>query len=242
MLGFVLAAAPRIGFIVTCLTLHVGAFHHKGAGLGVPDLYVLGVALLGVQIVATSQLVKHFSGGGDEDEAPAEDDAPSWGAIAGYGAIGLLTSVLGGHAVGDFADILVKGLEQAGYPEMVGALLLSVFASAGALAMIITSHAKKMYDVALASAAGQVSQVPFVVLPVALILLAVLAQTSVIPMTESGSVLPIDLETTSVMLLAFPPMLLLWKAVRDDGKVSWVETAAMVCVFGIVVYMLAMHG
>src|SRR5688572_30542811 len=25
MLGFVLAAAPRIGFIVTCLTLHVGA-------------------------------------------------------------------------------------------------------------------------------------------------------------------------------------------------------------------------
>jgi len=37
---------------------------------------------------------------------------------------------------------------------MVGALLLSVFASAGALAMIITSHTRRMYEVALASAAG----------------------------------------------------------------------------------------
>jgi hypothetical protein len=239
---FAAAAGVFLGTGLVMLMLHTfAAGQHKGAGLGVPDLYVLGVALLGVQVVATSQLVKHFSGGA-EGEPAIDEDAPGWGAIAGYGAIGLLTSVLGGHAVGDFADILVKGLEQAGYPEMVGALLLSVFASAGALAMIITSHAKKMYDVALASAAGQVSQVPFVVLPVALLLLAVLAQTSVIPMTESGAVLPIDLETTSVMLLAFPPMLLLWKAVRDDGKVSWVETAAMVCVFGIVVYMLAMHG
>jgi hypothetical protein len=125
---------------------------------------------------------------------------------------------------------------------MVGALLLSVFASAGAFAMIVTSHTNKMYDVALASAAGQVSQVPFVVLPVALILLAILAQTGVIPTASSGAILPIDLETTSVMLLAFPPMLMLWKAVQDDGQVSWVETAAMICVFGIVIYLLAVHG
>ncbi len=60
--------------------------------------------------------------------------------------------------------------------------------------------------------------------------------------SSSGAVLPIDLETTSVVVLAFPPMLMLWKAVQDDGQVSWVETAAMVCVFGIVVYLLAAHG
>jgi hypothetical protein len=124
---------------------------------------------------------------------------------------------------------------------MVGALLLSVFASAGAFAMIITSHTRRMYDVALASAAGQVTQVPFVVLPVAMLLLAVLASTGVVPTAASGAVLPIDLETTSVMVLAFPPMLL-WKAVQDDGQVSWVETAAMVCVFGIVLFLLAVHG
>ncbi len=296
MLGFVLAAAPRVGFIVTCLTLHVGSLafglysgflprdatghaalpiplvkittdlfaaaagvflgaglvmlmlktfaagSHRGEGLGVIDLYVIGIALLGVQVVATRELVKNFSGVDDADDAADDGDAPGWGSIAGFGALGLGTSVIGGHAVGDFADVLVGGLRAAGYPEMVGAILLSLFASAGAFAMIITSHTKKLYDVALASAAGQVSQVPFVVLPVALIMLAILAQTGVIATSASGAVLPIDLETTSVMLLAFPPMLLLWKAVQDDGKVSWVETAAMVCVFGIVIYMLAVHG
>ncbi len=296
MLGFVLAAAPRVGFIVTCLTLHVGALafglysgflprdqtgharlpeplvkissdlfaaaagvflgtglvmlmlrafgsgDHRGEGLGVLDLSVIGVALLFVQVVATAELVRRFSGGNEGEDASSAEPPLSWLVIAGHGAVGLFSSVVGGHAVGDFADLLVAGLAARGYPEMVGALLLSVFASAGAFAMIITSHRRRLYDVALASAAGQVSQVPFVVLPVAMLLLAILASTGVIPTAPSGAVLPIDLETTSVMVLAFPPMLLLWKAVQDDGQVSWVETAAMVCVFGIVVFLLAVHG
>ena len=99
-----------------------------------------------------------------------------------------------------------------------------------------------MRDDALASAADQVSQVPFVVLPVAMLLLAVLAAAGVIPTAASGAVLPIDLETTSVVVLAFPPMLMLWKSIQDDGQVNVVETAAMVCVFGIVVFLLAVHG
>jgi hypothetical protein len=37
-------------------------------------------------------------------------------------------------------------------------------------------------------------------------------------------------------------MLLLWKAIQDDGQVNIVETAAMICVFGIVVFLLAVHG
>jgi hypothetical protein len=205
-------------------------------------------ALLSVQVVAMVELVRRFSGA--EGRAPADAPAaepdltslPSWRAIASYGAVGVVASVIGGHAVGDFADALVAGLAARHYPEMVGALLLSVFASAGAFAMIVTSHRQKMYDVALASAAGQVSQVPFVELPVAMVLLAVFALTGVVPTAPSGAVLPIDLETTSVMVLAFPPMLMLWKAIQDDGQVSWVETAAMVCVFGIVVFLLAVHG
>ena len=300
MLGFVLAAAPRVGFIVTCLTLHIGALalgiysgflpkdetghsrlpdplvkintdlfaaaagvflglglvmimlrafgagDHGGEGLGTADLTIIGVALLLVQVISTIELVRRFSGKGEAsgaDEAgPPAAEVPSRGAIIGFGVVGLIASVVGGHAVGDFADVLVEGLAARGYAEMVGALLLALFASAGAFAMIIASHRKKLYDVALAAAAGQVSQVPFVVLPVAMILLAILAVTGVIPTAASGAVLPIDLETTSVVVLAFPPMLMLWKAIQDDGQVNRVETAAMVCVFGIVVYLLAVHG
>lgn len=298
MLGFVIAAAPRVGFIVTCLTLHVGALafgvysgllprdatgharlpealvklstdlyaaaagvllgtgllmvllntfetgQHDGEALGVADLYVLGGTLLAIEVVAVWRLVARFASDDDELELPpvAPKEPPSVGAIVFFGAAGLVTSVIGGHAVGDFADILVEGLRAEGYSEMVGALILSVFAAAGAFAMIITAHAKGMVEIALASASGQINQVPFVVLPVAMILLGVFAQTGVVPVMDHGGVLPIDLETTSVTLLAFPTMLILWKSVQDDGKVNWVETASMVGLFGLIVYFLARHG
>lgn len=289
MLGFVLVAAPRVGFIVTALTLHIGALvfglysgllprdqtgrarlpaplvkissdlyviaaclflgiglvmlsmhsFNIDAGLGALDLTVIGSTMLFVQVVATRELLKRFR---DDVPAAVNGSTPGWGKIAGFAALGLGASVLGGHAVGDFADILVAGVESAGYPPMVGAIILSLFASSGALAMVATSHAKGKHDVALAAASGQVTQVPFVVLPITLLLLAGFQQFGVIPTLPSGAVLPIDLETTSVMLLSFPPMLLLWKAAQDDGHVSWLETAGMVCVFGIVVYLLAAHG
>jgi Sodium/calcium exchanger protein len=311
MLGFVLAAEPRVGFIVAMLTLHVGAatfgiysgllprdatghaklpeplvklstdlyacagavffatgslmavMHifakgdHDGvvASLGATDLYVLGGALIFVEVVAVVRLVKRFSGTGDAiDEANVEEadhgestsespeEPPSVASIVGFGVLGLSTSIVGGHAVGDFADILVKGLTAAGYSQMVGALILAVFACAAALAMIVTAHAKGMYDIALANVSGQINQVPFVILPVTLILLAVFAQVGVIPTLASGGILPIDLQTTSVVLLGFPSMLLLWKAVQDDGTVNWVETATMVAIFAIIIYFLASHG
>ncbi len=108
--------------------------------------------------------------------------------------------------------------------------------------MIIAAHRKGMIDIALASASGQVNQVPFVVLPIALIQIALFSQLGIVPLLPHGGVLPIDLETTSVTLLAFPTMLILWKAIQDDGKVNWVETASMVAVFGLIIYFLARHG
>ncbi len=301
MLAFVVAAAPRVAFVVVALTLHVNALafgvysamlprdatghvrlpdalvkistdlfaagggvflamgslmvvmqlfatdDHRGEGFGPWDLYAAGICLLVVQVVATIELVRHSSRQAEAEPAPEELEAPkepppSWLAIAGYGLLGIVASLLGGHAVGDFADMLVNALTEAGYSEMVGAIILSVFAGAGAFVMMITAHVKKMYDIALAGVSGAITQVPFVVLPAVMILMAALAQTGVIPTLANGSVLAIDLETTSVVLLAFPPMLILWKSVNDDGKVNWVETAGMVAVFGRTIYFLAQHG
>ncbi len=169
------------------------------------------------------------------------DAVPSVGAIVGFGLLGVATAVVGGHAVGDFADILVGALTAAGYSEMLGALILSVFATAGATAMIAAAHAKGMYDIALANVSGAVTQVPFVVLPMVLILIGVFAHTGVTPAPPEFA-LAIDLETTSVIVMAFPPMLILWKAIQDDGYVNWVETAVMVAIFGLTIYFLAAHG
>jgi len=299
MLGFVLAAEPRVGFIVTMLTLHVGALafglysgflprdasgharlpeplvklstdmyaaaaaiflstgmlmvmlntfeagNFDGEGLGSIDLYVIGGVLLFVEVIAIRRLVKRFADEEDDEEVyPVEEkpEPPGWGKIVGFGVLGVATSVVGGHAVGEFADTLVDALSEAGYSEMFGALILSVFAAAGAFVMIIMAHRKGLYDIALANASGQINQVPFVVLPISLVLIGVFVDTGVTPALPHGGALTIDLETTSVVLLAFPPMLILWKAVQDDGKVNWLETASMIGVFGLTVYFLAMHG
>ena len=304
MLAFVLMATPRVGFIVTVLTLHVGAaafglysgllprdvegnaslpkplvglstdlyaaaagvffslgvimvlmqaFDPRGAGnasLNVTDLYVFGSILLIIQVVATSRLIKRFS----RDHRPeSEEDVPlqaskheplmSGGSIAAFGLAGLLVSVVGGHAVGEFADILVHRLEAAGYSEMFGAIILSLFSAAGAFIMIGTAHFQKKYSIAMANASGAITQVPFLVLPVAMILLAVFTQTGVIDALDGGrGVIPIDIHTTSAIMLGFPSMLVLWKAVQDDGKVNWVETSTMVAIFLLVIYLLVAHG
>lgn len=204
------------------------------------DLYVLGGCLLLVQVVAVKQLVRAFAGT-NEPSTRQTAEAPSVAKIAAYGVGGTLASLVGGHAVGEFSDTLVGFLASQGYSEMFGALLLSVFACSGAIAMIATAHRRKLYDVALANVSGWITQMAFLVMPVALILEGAFAQFGVTTPLPGGGALPIDAQTTSVFLLAFPPLLVLWKAVQDDGKVNWVETASMLCVFGLTVYFLALR-
>jgi hypothetical protein len=181
--------------------------------------------------------------------APAMDegecDPPGWGVIGAFGLLGVLTSIVGGHAVGEFADLLVGGLKARGYSEMVGAIVISIFACSGAYLMIATAHVKGMYDLALANVSGQVVQVPFVVLPISLILIGVFAQLGIVDaslLPAGGGALAIDLETTSVVLMAFPPLLILWKSIQDDGSINWLETASMIALFGLTIYFLAQHG
>lgn len=304
MLAFVLMATPRVGFIVTVLTLHVGAaafglycgmlprdvegnaelpkplvglstdlyaaaagvFFSIGvimllmkafsssadasAALSSTDLYVFGGILLLIQLVAVTRLVKRFSK--DHEPASAEDvpvqketneKLMPMGVIVLFGVVGLLVSIVGGHSVGEFAGILVNKLADAGYSEMFGAIILSVFASAGAFVMIGTAHFKRKYSIAMANASGAITQVPFLVLPIAMIILAALTQLGFIPAVNNmGGVIPIDMHTTSTIFLGFPSMLVLWKAVQDDGKINWLETSSMVAIFLLVIYLLVAHG
>lgn len=304
MLAFILMATPRVGFIVTLLTLHVGAaafgiyssilprdlegnahlpkplvrlstdLYAAAAGvffslgvimmlmkvfsedkstaisLSVTDLYIFSAILLTIQVVAITRLVKRFS---SEHKPESLEDVPVTmvaheklmpiKTILAFSGAGLVASVIGGHSVGEFAGILVHKLEQAGYSEMLGAVILSVFASAGAFVMIGTAHMQKKYSIAMANASGAITQVPFLVLPIAMIMLAVFTQTGVIPALDGlGGVIPVDLHTTSVILLGFPSMLVLWKAVQDDGKVNWLETTTMIAIFLLVIYLLVAHG
>ncbi len=242
-------------FLATGGIMLLGSVFGGGqAELLATDLYVIGGCLLFVEIVAVFRLLARFSKDGPRSEDEKVQDAAesereeddenvmSVRAIVTYGLVGILTSVVGGHAVGEFADILVTGMRAAGYSEMLGALILSVFACAGAIAMIATAHSKGLYDIALANVSGWINQVPFVVMPIILFMIAIFSQLGVTAPLPGGGALAIDLETTSVFLLAFPPLLILWKAVQDDGYVNWVETAAMMAVFVLTIYFLVQRG
>jgi hypothetical protein len=175
-------------------------------------------------------------------EIEADDEIPGWGNIAAFGLLGIAMSVVGGHAVGEFAESLVHALTSRGYSEMIGAIILAVFASAGVFIMIASAHVKGMYEIAIANVSGAITQQPFLVLPITLLLMAIFASTGIIPTLEHGGVLAIDFETTSVVIFGFPAFLILWKSVQDDGKVNWLETASMIAVFMIVIFFLAEHG
>lgn len=216
----------------------------KAAGKPVPVASAEGEASEGAEGAAA----------GDDADAPeASDEAAAeleegdgtkgtWGDVAFYGVVGCVASIIGGHAVGDFADILVTGMKSYGFGEMVGALVLSFFACAGVLVMIVSTHVKGLYDLAIANVSGAVTQVPFVVWPVVMMMHAGFALLGIVPTAEDGTILPIDLETTAVVVLGFPPMLILWKSIQDDGKVNRVETAAMCAVFVLTLYLLGAHG
>lgn len=221
---------------------------HRGEGLGKGDLLAMGIGLLLVQVVAVLDLVKRFAAADAAQPAatgagaePAEPP-PSWGSVIGYGALGICTSVVGGHAVGDFADGLVDALTERQYPEMVGAIVVSLFAGVASYLMVATAHMKGKFDVALSNVSGAVTQVPFVILPGTMLIMALLAQLGVIPILPHGAVLAIDLETTTVVMFGAPTLLVLWHSIQDDGKVNPLETTIMVVVFGLIIYFLGAHG
>jgi len=259
------ACAAMLLFTIGALMLSMKSFDAPGGesvGLRAIDLYMLGGGLLAVEFVFVWRMVSRFGGeegntSSDSDESggkgaktsgeSANGDRDSGtsvtvGAVAVYGLLGVGGSFLGGHAVGDFADILVAGLESYGYSEMFGALILAFFACSGVLAMIVTAHLKGKYDLALANVSGAVTQVPFVVMPIVIIMHAAFAQIGIVETLPNGDVLPIDIQTAGVVLLGFPPMAVLWKSISDDGTVNWVETTSMTVIFVTVIFVLTVHG
>ena len=250
-----LALAAGLFFAIGMLMLTMRVFatgDHGGEGLGAPDLYAIGGGMLIVQIVSTREMLKRFAAvtvkpSAEEkpekaEEKPEKKAAPSTGKIVVLGLVGVGGSFLGGHAVGDFADGIVKALAARHYPEMVGAIIVSFFSGVASYAMIASAHVKGKTNLALSNVSGAVTQMPFVVFPCTLVMMAAFAQTGLIPTLPNGGVLPIDMETTSVLIMAFPTLLLLWKSITDDGKVNKLETTVMCVLFGIIIYFLAKHG
>lgn len=235
-----------LGFLMISMSFF-GEGVHAGEGLGIWDLVTISAVLLGIEAVYIITLVKRFSGnspetGSKQAEGQVQKAVMPWKTIAFYGLLGALGALAGGHAVGDFAEILVGYLEEQGASEMIGAIVVSFLAGTASYIMVTSAHVKGKSELALSNVFGALLQVPFVILPSVLLFAAAFAGAGIIPMLPQGGVLPIDLETISVILFAFPTLLVLWKSISDDSMVNRLETAIMLGLFALVIYFLAVHG
>jgi len=242
------ACAAGVFLTLGLMMVSLKAFYagqYWGEGLGAVDLTAIGLPLMVVQIVAVVVMIRRFSAAQPASasvEALNAATLPSTMSIVGYGTVGVLFSFFGGNAIGEFADNLVDALRAKNYSEMIGAIVVSLFSTVPSLLMIASAHVKKKYDIALSNVSGGVSQMPFVVLPATMLIMAALAWIGVIPHLPRGSVLPIDLETTCAVLFGFPTLLILWKSVADDGRVDTLETTGMLVVFTLAIYLLSRLG
>jgi Sodium/calcium exchanger protein len=239
------ACAAGVFLTLGMMMLSLKAFHagdYWGEGLGSADLTAIGLPLMVVQIVAVVVMIRRFAAAEPASASVETLNAaalPSTPGIVACGAVGVLFSFFGGNAIGEFADKLVTVLVAKNYSEMIGAIVVSLFSTVPSFLMIAAAHVKKKYDIALANVSGGVSQMPFVVLPATMLIMAALAWIGAIPHLPHGSVLSIDLETTCAVLFGFPTLLILWKSVTDDGRVDTLETTGMVVVFTLVIYLLS---
>lgn len=246
MLVYATGLVVALGFLMMFMAFFdLGA--HAGAGLGLWDLVAIAAVLLIVEVVYIITLVRRFSGTSPEtktDQATGdvEKTHTSWRTIGFYGVLGAVGSLAGGHAVGNFAEHLVHYLKLHGASEMIGAIVISFLAGTASYIMVTSAHLKGKSELALSNVFGALLQVPFVILPAVLLFAAAFAGLGIIPFLPQGGILPIDLETISVILFAFPTLLVLWKSISDDSKVNRLETTIMLCLFALVIYFLAVHG
>ncbi len=223
------------------------AGHHAGLSLGRWDLVAIALVLAAVEAMYLLGLIRRYSGtsketGTEQSEGGKAPVKGSWAMIALYGCLGSVGALIGGHAVGEFAGNLVGVLSVHGYSEMIGAILVAFLAGAPAYILVTSAHLKGKTQLALSNVFGAIVQVPFVTLPAMLLFAVVLGSVGVVPLLPQGGLLGIDLETVSVVLFAFPTLLVMGKSIADDGKVNKLETMIMFALFALVLYLLAMHG
>ena len=233
--GELLIAGSAIVFIVGLVMMLM-----KGTGnspeLAKLDLLAIGVVLLVIYVYYTISLVKYYGEGKDNPESMPPDPErlgydTSWIGIIVMLFLGVLGSYAGGELIGGFADIAIKHL---GLPTIPTAAALAFFAGISEYIIVIKAHKRGELGIALSNVFGGLTQVMFLLLPFAFIVIGTLGMTS-------GSHLysmPINFPTTMLVILLFPLFYALHQYVEQNKSLSNLGAAAMTCIYGLLLYFL----
>jgi Ca2+/Na+ antiporter len=200
------------------------------------DLLAVGVVLLVIYVYYTISLVKYYSEGRDDPESvPPDPDRlghdTSWGGIVLMVFLGVLGSYAGGELIGGFADIAITHLQ---LPTIPTAAALAFFGGVSEYIIVIKAHKRGELGIALSNVFGGLSQVMFLLLPFAFIVIGTLGLVT-------GSALyamPINFATTMLVVLLFPLFYALHQYVEQNKSLTNLGAVAMTCIYGLLLYFL----
>jgi hypothetical protein len=233
--GQILIAGATISLIVGIVML---VFRVEGIkiALASTDLIVIGLSLMGIYAFYIIALVRYFAEGKDNEESMPPDPHrlghnTSWGGILSVMALGTVGAYAGGESIGAFAG---TALNQLGLPTIPTAAGLAFFAGISEYLIVFKSHRRGELGIALSNVFGGMTQVMFLLLPLAMILIGVFGLVT----GDPRFVLPINAPTTLLMVLLFPLFYALHQHVELEGTLTVLDAVAMTGIYLLLLFFL----
>lgn len=200
------------------------------------DLLVVGVVMIAIYAWYTFTLVRYYGEGGDDATTAPPDPhelghATSTRSIAAMLGLGVVGAYFGGEAIGGFADVALNRL---GLPTIPTAALLAFFAGISEYIIVWKAHRRGELGIALSNAFGGMTQVMFMLLPFAMLVIGILGIATGDPLYT----VPINTQTALLIVLLFPLFYVLLQFIRDDHTLNNLDAASMTGIYVLLLYFL----
>lgn len=233
--GEILIAGGAIALIVGLVMMIL----HAGGEVTVLDRFdLIGIATI---LIVTFgyylyTLMEYYGEGLDDRESVPPDPRPlgydpHLRGILWMFALGVLGAYAGGEAIGGFAESALSGL---GWPTIPTAAMLAFFAGISEIIIVYKSHRRGELGVALSNAFGGMTQVMFLLMPFALLMIGILG-------IASGGVaytIPINVTTMLLMVLLFPVFYALHQYMEQEKQLTNLDAVGMTGIYLLLLYFL----
>jgi CRP-like cAMP-binding protein/Ca2+/Na+ antiporter len=233
--GEILIAGGAVALIVGAIML---MFRIDGQRMVLArwDLVLVGGVLIAIYAYYLVTLVRYYGEG--EDDAESHQPEPgrlghdtSWSAIVTMFALGAVGAYCAGEAIGGFAE---TALGQLGLPTIPTAAALAFFAGMSEYIIVYKSHRRGELGIALSNVFGGMTQVMFLLLPFALLVIGVAGLVT----GTAAYAIPMSMASIMLMLLLFPLFYALHQYITQDKALSDLDAMAMTGIYVLLLYFL----
>ncbi|MBL7994143.1 cyclic nucleotide-binding domain-containing protein [bacterium] len=200
------------------------------------DLILIGIILIVIYGYYVLMLVRYYGEGKDDAESVPPDPEnlghdTSWNGIATMFLLGVFGAYCGGDSIGGFAETALNSI---GLPTVPTAALLALFAGISEYIIVYKAHRRGELGIALSNVFGGLTQVMFLLLPFALLLIGI----SGLVTGNAIYSIPINITTCLLMLLLFPLFHTLHQYLEQEKSVNNLDAASMTGIYVLLLYFL----